>query len=167
MFSSNGISPDPKKVATINNGNPPTNAHEVRSFLGMTNYCSRFIPNYSTITAPLRTLTRSDQPWAWTSSQQQAFDQLKHLLTSDTVLSYFDPHKKATILVDASPVGLGAILCQNNSVVAYASRSLSPVEQRYSQTEREALAVVFACKHFHLYIYGAQFSIITSRTHIF
>ena len=129
----------------------------------MTNYCSRFIPNYSTITAPLRTLTKSDQPWTWTSSEQQAFDQLKRLLTSDTILSYFNPHKKATILVDASPVGLGSILCQENRVVAYASRSLSPVEQRYSQTEREAFAVLFACEHFHLYMYGAQFSIITDH----
>ena len=160
-FSKNGVSPDPKKVAAINNAKPPSNAHEVRSFLGKTNYCSRFIPNYSTITAPLRTLTKSDQPWTWTSSEQQAFDQLKRLLTSDTILSYFNPHKKATILVDASPVGLGAI--QENRVVAYASRSLSPVEQRYSQTEREALAVLFACEHFHLYIYGAQFSIITDH----
>ena len=152
-----------KKVAAINNAKPPTNAHEVRSFLGMTNYCSRFILNYSTITAPLRNFTKSDQPWTWTSSEQQAFDQLKRLHTSDTILSYFDPHQTTTILVDASPVGLGAILCQHNRVVAYASRSLSPVEQRYSQTEREALAVLFACEHFHLYIYGAQFSIITDH----
>ncbi len=129
---------------------PPTTAHEVRSFLGMTNYCSRFIPNYSTITEPLCTLPKSDQPWTWTPQHQHAFDQLKNLLTSDTVLSYFNPHKEATIIVDARPVGLGAILCQDNHVVAYASRSLTPVEQRYSQTEREALGVLFVCEHFHL-----------------
>ena len=162
-FPKNGVSPDPKKVAAMNNAKPPSNAHEVRSFLSMTNYCSRFIPNYSTITAPLRTLTKSEQPWTWTSSEQQGFVQLKRLLISDTILSYFNPHKKATILVDASPVGLGAILCQENRVVAYANRSLSPVEQRYSQTEREALAVLFACEDFHLYIYSAQFSIITDH----
>ena len=73
-FSKNGVSPDLKKVAAINNAKPPSNAHEVRSFLDMTNYCSCFIPNYSTITAPLRTLTKSDQHWTWTSSEQQAFD---------------------------------------------------------------------------------------------
>jgi hypothetical protein len=82
-------------------------------------------------------------------------------LISDTVLSYFNPYKETTIIVDVSPVGLGAILCQDNLVVAYASRSLSPVEQRYSQTEREALGVLFVCEHFHLYIYGAKFTIIT------
>ena len=59
--------------------------------------------------------------------------------------------------------GPGAILCQDNHVVAYASRSLTPVEQRYSQTEREALGVLFACEHFHLYIYGAKFNIITDH----
>ncbi len=163
IFSRNGFSPDPKKVSAINNTSPPTTAHKVRSFLGMTNYCSRFIPNYSTITEPLRTLTKSDQPWTWTPQHQHAFDQLKNLLTSDTVLSYFNLHKEATIIVDASPVGLGAILCQDNHVVAYASRSLTPVEQRYSQTEREALGVLFAYEHFHLYIYGAKFNIITDH----
>ena len=108
-------------------------------------------------------MTKSDQPWTWTSSEQQAFDQLKRLVTSNTIVSYFNPHKKAIILVDASPVGLGAILCQENRVVADASRSLSPVEQRYSQTKRQALAALFACEHFHLYIYGIQFSIITDH----
>ncbi|CAB4008646.1 hypothetical protein BSL78_21779 [Paramuricea clavata] len=163
VFSGNGVSPDPKKVSAIRNTSLPTNAHEVRSFLGMTNYCSRFIPNYSSITDPLRALTKSDQPWTWTSQHQQAFDQLKDLLTSDTVLAYFNPHKEATIIVDDSPVGLGAIFCQDQRIVAYASRSLTPVEQRYSQTGREALGVLFACHHFHLYIYGTKFSIITDH----
>ena len=78
-----------------------------------------------------------------------------NLLTSDTILSYFDPHKNATILVDAKPV----------LVPSYAIKIalFSPVEQCYSQTEREALAVLFACEHFHLHINGTQFSIITDH----
>ena len=163
IFSANGVSPDPKKVAAIAQTSPPTTAHEVRSFLGMTNYCSRFIPNYSTITEPLRALTKSDQSCEWTSHHQHAFDHLKTLLTSDTVLAYFNPHQHTAIIVDASPVGLGAILFQQDRVVAYASRSLTPVEQRYSQTEREALGVLFACEHFNLYVYGAKFTIITDH----
>ncbi|CAB3986289.1 Hypothetical predicted protein [Paramuricea clavata] len=128
--------------------------------------CMRFIPNYSNITESPRTLTKSDQPWTWTPQHQNAFDQLKHLLTNDTVLSYFNPNKEATIIVNASPVCLGTILCQNNYVVAYASRSLTPVEQRFSQTEREALGVLFACEHFHLCIYGAKFNVITGHKHL-
>ena len=73
-------------------------------------------------------------------------------------------------MVDASPVGLGAILSQsshnnegNDSIIAYASRALIPVEQRYSQTEREALAILWACEHFHLYLYGSHFTVITDH----
>ena len=72
----------------------PTTAQEARSFLDMTNYCSRFIPYYSTITEPLRALTKSDQPWTWTSQHQQAFDQLKHLLASDTVSHISTPTQR-------------------------------------------------------------------------
>ena len=90
-------------------------------------------------------------------------------------MAYFDPEKDTELIVDASPVGLGAILTQKTcdsekKIVAYASRSLSPVEQRYSQTEREALACVWACERFHLYVYGAPFTLITDHkplVHIF
>ena len=83
-------------------------------------------------------------------------------------MSYFDSEKQTEIQTDASPVGLGAILIQrgNNNeehIVAYASRSLTDVEQRYSQTEREALAVVWSCEHFHIYIHGKPVTIHTDH----
>ena len=85
----------------------PQNVSELRSFLGMTHYVSRFIPSYSTITAPLRKLTKAGVVWEWTESQQKAFETLKRDLTSDLVVAYFDPRKESTLMVDASPVGLG------------------------------------------------------------
>ena len=73
-------------------------------------------------------------------------------------MAYFDANRETEIITDASPVGVAAILAQKSGsvrhVIAYASRSLTPVEQRYSQTEREALAIIWACEHFHMYIYG-------------
>lgn len=81
-------------------------------------------------------------------------------------MSYFDPRKTSTLLVD---VGLGVILSQpgtdssGDKVIAFASRALTSVEQRYSQTEREALAIVWACEHFHLYPYGSHFTVITDH----
>ena len=75
-------------------------------------------------------------------------------------MSYFDPRKQTKIIVDASPVGFRGLLTQEGKVLSYESRALSDVESRYSQTEREMLAVVWAAEHFHLYVYGAQFSII-------
>ena len=137
IFSKNGISADSKKCQTIKDAPPPTKVSELRSFLVMTNYVSRFIPDYSTITAPLRKLTKVGVIWEWTESQQNAFEMLKQNLTSDLVVAYFDPRKESTLMVDASPVWLAAILTQQGKIIAYASKALSEVEQRYCQTERE------------------------------
>ncbi|KAK3728358.1 hypothetical protein QZH41_011397, partial [Actinostola sp. cb2023] len=158
VFSDGGMKPDPKKVEDIQNLEPPTNVKELRSVLGMTGYSSRFIPDYATITAPLRELTHKNSSWNWTTTHQEAFEILKEKLQSAPALAYFDISKSTEIAVDASPVGLGAILTQKDEnghshVIAYGSRSLTKTEQNYSQTEREALAIVWGCEHYHLYCY--------------
>jgi len=122
----------------------------------MAQYVSRFILNYATITTPLLLLIRQDTPWKWEQEEQRALDKLKEALIGD-------PRKKTEVIVDASPAGLGGLLVQEGKVLSYASRALSDVERRYSQTEREMLAVVWGVEHFHLYVYGAQFSVITDH----
>lgn len=161
IFSNGGMKPDPKKVDDIQNLAPPHNVKELRSILGMTGYSSRFIQDYSTLTAPLRELTHKNSSWNWTSKHQQAFDLLKVKLQSAPALTYFDRSKPTEIIVDASPVGLGAILAQKDEhgdshVVAYGSRSLTA-------TEREALAVVWGCEHYHLYCYGKPVTVYTDH----
>lgn len=168
IFSADGISADPKKVSAIHNASDPKDPAEIRSLLGMANYCARFIKDFSTITAPLRELTKKDAPWQWGSEHAAALQALKKGLTSDTTMSYFDPKKETELIVDGSPVGLGAILSQKDKkgekhIVAYASRALSDVERRYSQTEREALAIIWSCEHFHLYLYGHPFTMVTDH----
>lgn len=107
----------------------------------MTNYVGRFIPNYSTITAPLRDLTKNNVNFEWGKNQQKSFETLKRDLTSDKVMAYFDATKQTVMIVDASPLGLGALLTQDGKVISYGSRALNDVETRYSQTEREALGL--------------------------
>ena len=166
-IAENGIRPTDETVAAIRNAPKPSNASEVRSFLGLVNYCSRFIPNFSTIAAPLRQLTHKGTPFTWTKLHQNAFESLQTTLTSNSVMAHFDPSAPTQLRVDASPVGQGAILTQTHGdetrPVAYASRTLTPVERRYSQTEREALAVVWECERFHLYLYGTTFDIYTDH----
>lgn len=94
VFGEDGLSADPKKCEVNKNSPPPTNVSEVRSFLAMTNYVSRFISNYSTITEPLRQLIKKNVKWHWDKEQQTAFDKLKTDLSSDTVVTYFDPKKQ-------------------------------------------------------------------------
>lgn len=101
--------------------------------------------------------------WHWGTKQQSAFDVLKTKLCERTVLAYYDVSAETELIVDASPVGLGAILVQNSRPIAYASRSLTQVERRYSQTEREALAIVWGTEHFHLYLFGSRFTLITDH----
>lgn len=168
IFSKDGITPDPKKINSIINITQPQSVEEVRSLLGMTNFCSRFIRNYSTLANPLRLLTTKNAKFHWGKEQQAALDALKQCLSHYPVLQYYDHNKSTEILVDASPVGLGAILTQVTSdgtrnVVAFGSRALTPVEQRYAQVEREALAIVWACEHFHLYIYGGPVTVMTDH----
>ena len=81
-------------------------------------------------------------------------------------MAYFDPNKETELVTDASSSGLSAILMQNTPgedrrVVAYSSRALTDVERCYSQTEREALAIVWAVERLHLYLYGSHFKLIT------
>ncbi len=142
------------------------NAQDVRSLLGMANYSSKYIPNFATITAPLRELTKKNVIFSWNEEHQFAFNKLTTVLSSAPCMSYFDKNKESFVLVDASPVGLSAILSQktkgqeDQKVVAYASRALTDVETRYSQREKEALAIVWSVEHFHLYLYRSPFTLI-------
>lgn len=121
----------------------------------MVQYISRFIPDYATITAPLRALTRQDSEWKWETEEEASLANLKATLTGDNVMSYYNQTKPTEIIVDASPVGLGGLLVQDGNVICYASRAPSNVESCYSQTEREMLAVVWGVEQFHLYVYGS------------
>ena len=159
--SARGVRAEENKVAAVQHFDEPKNTHEVRSFLGLITYVGRFIPNLATVAEPLRQLTRNNTKFEWGTSQREAFESLKSAISSQQVMAHFNPAANTVLTVDASPFGLGALLAQETGKglqpVAYASRTLSSVERRYSQTEREALAVVWGCERFHLYLYRKDF----------
>ena len=99
----------------------------------------------------------------------EAFEELKNMLSRDTVQAYFDPQAEHELHVDGCPMGLAATLTQRKpgeqvwQVVQYASRSLTDTEKRYSQIELEALAGNFGCKKFHLFLYGILFKMVTDH----
>ena len=115
----------------------------------MANYAQWYIPGLATMVKSLRELTKQDVDFVWTPQCESAWMELKNSLTSSSVMSYYDPSLKTELVVDGSPFGLGAMLTQvhdedgnrETRVVAYASKALDDVESRYSQIEREALAV--------------------------
>lgn len=167
-LSKEGVKPDTAIIKAINNFRVPTNPTEVKSFLGLVNFCAKYIRDFATLAEPLRKLTRKEVKWQWNSEQQIAFETLKQRLTSADVISYYNQNAETNVIVDGSPFGLGAILNQEQSdgnfkPVAYASKTLSPVERRYSQTEREALSVYWAIKRFNMYLYGMSFTVYTDH----
>lgn len=168
VFSKERISPSKEKVDAILNAEKPKDAEEVRSFLGMAQYLSRFIPNYSTLVDPLRVLTKKDSKWRWGQEEETAFEDLKNSMGSWEIISYFNVENRTELIVDASPTGLGAVLTQitpggSKKIVEYTSSELADTETRYSQTKREALGVVWACEHFDHYLLGAEFVVMTDH----
>ena len=131
---------------------------ETRSFLGLVNYCGRFIPDPATVSEPLHRLTKSGTPFVFGGEQKKVFQELKERLAHAETLGYFDIDVPTQVTANTSPVGLGAVLTQKQknglSVMCYASRSLTDTERRYSQTEKEVLALIWAWEKFHPYVYG-------------
>ena len=168
VISGKGVRPTESKVQAIKSFVKPKNVKELASFLGLVNYLSGFINNLATITSPLRKLLQKDVRWQWTEDQEKAFVELKKIVSSNLCVAHFNVKYDTFLITDASPVGLGGILAQkqpNGSIkpVAYASKSLSKTEMKYSQTEREALGIVWCCERFHVYIYGSKFTILSDH----
>ena len=141
---------------------------ELQSFLGLVNHYSRYVPSMATICSSLNELLKKDREWQWTEDCDQAYEKLKESLTSrDDLLIHYDPDKPLLLAVDASPVGLGAVISHETAdgefPIAYASRSLKPAEKNYSQIEREGLGIIFGLQKFHSYLYGRKFTLITDN----
>ena len=156
LLSEKGIGPTESKVKALVEARESQTQSEVRSFLGLANFSARFIPNFATIAEPLRQLTHKNTTFRFGTKQKKSFQQLQLALGNAKTLAYFDKNAPTEIIADASPVGLGAVLVQKQqevkAVVAYASKSLSYVERRDSQTEKKSLGLVWACEKFHPYI---------------
>lgn len=129
----NKISKSPAKVKAIRDMARPINADGVKRFLGLITYYSRFIPNLSITSYPLRCLLKKDKRWMWTAACEAAFLKLKAKLCSDRVLTPFDPAIPLVLTTDASPTGIAAVLSHiiegKERPIAYASRSLTSSEK--------------------------------------
>ena len=157
VATSDGLRVDPAKVKAIRDMPAPTDKAGVQRLLGLVQYLSKFLPNLSDMIKPLRELTQQDIEWCWEDAQITALNQLKEAVTRTPVLRYYNLNEEVTLQCDVSQSGLGAALLQKGQPVAYASRALTPVETRYTQIEKELLAIVFMCERFDLtYIYGRE-----------
>jgi hypothetical protein len=123
-ISGDGISIDPSKVQEVMDWKPPTTVHQIRSFLGLAGYYRRFIPDFSSIAKPMTELLKKGVKFSWGQKCDDAFHILRDHLTTAPVLAQPDVSKPFDIYCDASGIGLGCVLMQDNRVIAYASRAL-------------------------------------------
>ena len=168
VIDKEGLHAPPSKIEAIQKLKPPENLKELRAFLGLINYYARFIENFSSIVNPFHVLLRKDVPWVWDSNCERAFNECKRRLASKEVLVHYRSDLPLKVVCDASPFGLGSFLAHifpgnKERPVAFASRALTKADRNYSQLDREALALVFAVKTFHQYVYGRHFILETDH----
>jgi len=132
----------------------PENKDDLRRALGMMTYLAQFVSNFSDKSAVLRELLKEKSPWCWEECHSAAYMALKDEISDKSVLQYFDTGKSVTLEVDASLRGLGAAIVQDGKPVMFASKALTDTQSRYSNIEREMLAIVFGCERFHHLLYG-------------
>ena len=134
----------------------------------MVGWYRKFIPAFAHTAKPLFSLLKNDSVWEWNDEHQHAFEKLRDVITRQPVLTIADPNKHYVLETDASDVAIGAVLQQEDEEgylhpVAYASRLLSATEQRYSTTDREALAIPWALEHFNTYCEGHKYTALTDH----
>ncbi len=175
--SAEGIRPDPEKVQSLKGYPRPTTARALSAFLGLTGWFRRFVPNFSSLAAPLHSLLagskkekKTNRPLVWTGEAEAAFGTILSVVAARPVLAYPDLKNRSKgyyLYVDASGVGVGAVLMQESSQdqelhpVAFYSASLVDYEQNYNNPEREAMAVVHALRHFRPYLEGREVVVYT------
>lgn len=166
-LSENGVLPSDDKIRSLSECRPPRNKEELRSFLGLVTYVSRFIPNLATESHSLRELLKTSNNFQWLPQHNNCFEKLKLRITNLEHLGYYDPKDQTILVTDASGVGLGAVLVQLKDnlprVISYASRSLSEAEKRYPPIEKEALGIVWGIERFKVYLIGISFTLETDH----
>jgi len=162
-ISAHGIEPDDNLIKKVAEIPQPKTKSELEHFMGLVNYFGRLIPNFASISLPLNALRRKDNVFKWNSNCEEAFHKLKSILTSSPLLKKFNMEKEVTLTTDASKGAIGAVMTQDKYPVLYVSRTFSSAESKYSNIEREALALVWSILRLKMFLLGRRFTIVTDH----
>ena len=173
IISSSGRRPATSKVECIRRLKTPTCVKEVRHILGVLEFYAQYFAHASTILKPLSSLTKANTPFIWDEPCERALQLVKDTI-AEKILIHYDPTLPLLLMTDASPVGLGLALCHAvqegektvEKPILFGSCTLSDPQTRYSQVDREALAVIFGLKKCHKFLYGRRFRIVTDNAAI-
>ena len=161
-----GIMPQPKKIKAIMNMAPPKTRKQLRRFIGLVNFYRDMTKKRSHLLAPMTALLSKKVHYVWTEVHQKAFDQLKRVLSQQTVLAYPNFSKPFEIHTDASDTQLGAVISQDSKPIAFYSRKLNSAQQKYTTTERELLSIVETLKEFRNILLGQKLIVHTDHKNL-
>ncbi|KAI4292185.1 hypothetical protein PAPHI01_2496, partial [Pancytospora philotis] len=164
---------DPEKVKAIEECERPTTLRELRSFLGLANYCREYIRQFAHIAAPLFELLKggskdSVKAIAWSDAASQSFEEIKQAIKTQTERAQPDFSREFVVVTDASNRAVGGILAQEDEKggmrMIYAfSKTLNQAQKNYSTTDKELLAIVLVVQHFRHYLLGRHFNLYTDH----
>ncbi|CAM8885214.1 unnamed protein product [Rhodiola kirilowii] len=170
IVSHEGIKVDKAKIDLILTLPYPSTVRDIKSFLGHAGFYRRFIKDFSKKALPLSNLLQKDVPFEFTDSCREAFDELKQALISTPIIRAPVWDQPFEIMCDASDYAVGAVLGQRMDkkpvVIYYASRTLDAAQRKYSTTEKELLAVVFALEKFCPYLLGTKVVVFSDHAAI-
>ena len=158
IISADGVSADPAKIRSMEAWPTPTNITALRGFLGLTGYYRKFIRNYGSIAAPLTKLLKKDA-FHWNAEAEEAFQNLKKVMTQAPVLSLPNFSKQFVVETNASGKGLGAVLMQEGQPLAFYNKAILGRSLARSTYEKELMAIVHSVHHWRNYLLGRRFRI--------
>ena len=165
-----GLEVDQAKVSIIKTLMPPTIVKGIRSFLGHAGFYRRFIRDFSKLARPLCRLLEKDAKFNFDESYQNSFEEIKSRLVKTPIMAKLDWNKEFEIMCYASDYAMGAILGQKDDkvfrAIYYSSKTVNEAQENYLTTEKEMLAMVFACEKFRPYILGSHIIIHTDHATI-
>ena len=179
ILTQDGIKSQPKRVQVILALTPPQNVKQLHRFLGIVKYYRDFWARWSEMLSQLTDLigkcvhtkvTKANKTkknsWHWDAVHQTAFNNVKAAISKDVVLAYPDYSQGFEVYTDSSKYQLGAVIMQNNRLLAFFSRKLSTVQQKYSVTKQELLAILETLKEFKGMLGGQTITVYTDRKNL-
>jgi hypothetical protein len=158
VISLNELKMDHEKVKSIKDWLSPKNIFEVRSFHGLASFYRKFIRNFSGISAPMMdTVKKRHKYFHWTEEVKKSFELLKEKITEQPVLVLPDFSNTFQVRCDASGFAIGAILSQDNRLIAYFSEKLNDAKKNYSTYDKEFYAIIHALKKWRHYLVPKEF----------
>ena len=162
-YTAEGIKPGPANVRDIQNMITPQFKEDLLIFLDMITYLSHYIPHFAEKSHAFRGLLKKDSIWTCDSGYQKQINELNEAVSENACLKYYNTAGQLTFEVDASQKGLGAALIQDGRLIAFGSKTLTECQSRYSNIEREMLAMVHGIQRYHTYLCGRLFTVITDH----